>query len=131
MFKNEKNKTLPKVETYIAQDTLITGTIESKNGTLRIDGEVHGDLIKSHGIIVGEKGKIKSNLEANLIIIAGEISGNVLAFEKVEVLSSARLYGDLESPIISLAEGSMFQGTSKMSQPIKDTNKNIKDIKNK
>ena len=117
MFNNEnKNKTLPKVESYIAQDTLILGTINSTNGTLRIDGEVKGDVIKSHGIIVGENGKITGDLQANLIIIAGEVTGDVVAFEKLEILNKAKLIGNLETPLLSIAEGCVFQGNCKMIQ---------------
>jgi cytoskeletal protein CcmA (bactofilin family) len=129
MFNNntdKKNKTLPKVESYIAHDTVICGTINATNGTLRIDGEVNGEIIKSYGIVVGEKGKIKANLEANMVIIAGEVIGNVVATERVEVLNNAKLIGDLEAPILSIAEGCIFHGNCKMTQNSQNNDNNPK-----
>ncbi|MDR0675481.1 MAG: polymer-forming cytoskeletal protein [Elusimicrobiota bacterium] len=113
-FGNNDKKILEKVETYIANDVVINGSLNSKTGSLRIDGEVNGEFIKAKGVIIGEKAKITGNIEADMVIIAGEVKGNVLAVKKLEVLEKAKITGNLISPVISIMEGSVFEGNCKM-----------------
>lgn len=61
-------------------------------------------------------------MEANLIVIAGEVVGNVVALERLEILSKAKLIGNLEAPMVSIAEGCTFQGNCKMNQETKIEN---------
>ena len=69
--KKDKSVSLPKIESVVAEGTVITGNITAKSGTIRIDGKVDGKTIKAQGIIIGEKGRTKSNLHANVVIISG------------------------------------------------------------
>jgi cytoskeletal protein CcmA (bactofilin family) len=46
--------------------------------------------------------------------VNGELVGNVHASERVQLSGKARVFGDLESPIIVLEEGVMFEGRCRM-----------------
>jgi cytoskeletal protein CcmA (bactofilin family) len=125
-----QDKNLPKIETFIAKNTIVSGDIISTEGTIRIDGTVSGNLIKSHGIIIGEEGKLTANIEADIIIIAGKITGNIKCLQKLEVLPNAKIIGDIEAPILSLNEGCVFEGSCKMTQKTETLSKKEKEIEN-
>ncbi len=122
MSKFEKNKVIPKVESYISEFTTIKGSIDSVSGTLRIDGKVDGEFVKSKGLIVGEKAIINANLDADYVIISGQVNGNITVSSKIEILKTAKIVGNVDTKIITVEEGSFLQGQCK-------TNRNITEKK--
>ncbi|MFC1566464.1 polymer-forming cytoskeletal protein [bacterium] len=110
----EQKKTLPKVETIIGLDTSLMGDIRMESGTIRIDGKIESGSVTSEGIIVGEKGIVKGDVKARIIIIAGNVEGDVYATERLEILPEAKVLGDVYTVSLSIAEGSVFEGNCKM-----------------
>ncbi|GAB4338712.1 MAG: hypothetical protein Kow0099_13080 [Candidatus Abyssubacteria bacterium] len=106
-----------KVDTVIGPSTLVKGDIHSK-GTLRVDGNVEGNIRSDSTVIIGEKGNVKANVVANHIVVGGTVHGNIHGREKVEVLSTGRLYGDVTTAPAKfvVAEGVIFEGRCSMSQ---------------
>jgi cytoskeletal protein CcmA (bactofilin family) len=47
-------------------------------------------------------------------VIKGEVVGNVYATARVELKASARVFGDLEAPVVVLDEGVVFRGQCRM-----------------
>ena len=106
-----------KVDTIIGPGSLIKGDLHSR-GTLRVDGNVEGNIRADATIIVGEKGVVKANITAAHVIIGGTVHGNVHGREKVEVLSTGRMYGDVTTAASKfvVAEGVIFEGRCTMNQ---------------
>jgi cytoskeletal protein CcmA (bactofilin family) len=113
MASNDK-KILDKVETYISADIVIEGSISTSTGSIRIDGKLNGDFVNAKGLIIGEQAKINANIEAEIVIVAGEVHGNIIASKKLEILEKSKIFGDIFSPNISILEGSIFEGKCKM-----------------
>ncbi len=83
------------------------------NGLLRIDGDFRG-VIKGRGVVlVGERGRIIGDIYAKSVRIGGKIKGNVYAFQRVEILSTGKLIGDLFSQRVFAEEGMIFTGKGK------------------
>ncbi|HWR39222.1 MAG TPA: polymer-forming cytoskeletal protein [Patescibacteria group bacterium] len=101
------------VDTLLGKDTTIKGTILAK-GTLRIDGNVEGDVTTSGDIVVGETGKLVAQIKARSATVAGTINGNLDIQEKLELLSSARLDGDIKVGKLIIGEGAVFHGACEM-----------------
>ncbi|RJP68739.1 MAG: polymer-forming cytoskeletal family protein [Candidatus Abyssobacteria bacterium SURF_17] len=106
-----------KVDTVVGPGSTLKGDIHSR-GTLRIDGNVEGNVRADAAVIVGEKGVVKASVIANHIIIGGTVHGNVNGREKVEILSTGRMYGDVTTAAAKfvVAEGVIFEGRCTMSQ---------------
>jgi len=106
-----------KVDTIIGPGSLIKGDLHSR-GTLRIDGNVEGNIRSDSTVIIGEKGMVKANVTAALVVIGGTVHGNVHGREKVEVLSTGRMYGDVTTAASKfvVAEGVIFEGRCTMNQ---------------
>jgi len=88
---------------------------------LTIDGRVEGKIeLRDHNLTIGPNGKIKADLHAKTIVIAGEVSGNAFAAERVEIAPTGRLSGDIHSPRITIADGAHFKGSVDMERGASD-----------
>ena len=83
-------------------------------GTLIVNGKFKGELISSSTLVVGETGELEAEVRAGTIILAGQVSGHITARERVELRKSARIYGDIVSPVLMLEEGVIFDGHCNM-----------------
>src|SRR3989338_9199485 len=68
------------------------------SGTVMINGRFRGEIVSNDSLIVGEKGVVNASIRAGIVLISGEVVGNVNASERVELRCSARVYGDIEAP---------------------------------
>ncbi len=102
-----------KVDTLIGKNTKFEGNL-STEGTIRIDGEVIGDVILSGNLILGEQGRIKGNVKSDNIHLSGIIEGNVMSANQIHISASGKLYGDMSVKNIIIDEGGLFQGNSNM-----------------
>jgi cytoskeletal protein CcmA (bactofilin family) len=103
------------VETLIGHTTMIKGSMTS-SGALRIDGQVEGDISTTADLIIGETGKIKATVSAKNAIVAGLVTGNMDINEKLELLPTAKVAGDLKAGVLIISEGAVFKGNCEMRQ---------------
>jgi len=106
-----------KVETVIGPGALLKGEIHTR-GTIRVDGNVEGKISADGSVIVGEKGVVKAEVVAGHVVIGGTVHGKVNGREKVEILSTGRLHGDVitKPARFVVAEGVIFEGRCSMGQ---------------
>jgi cytoskeletal protein CcmA (bactofilin family) len=101
------------IETIIGKDTHFKGVVNT-SGTIRIDGQFEGEVITAGDAVVGETGSLKALIKAKNATIAGIVNGNVEVTEKLELLSSAKLYGDIKVGTLIIGEGATFKGACEM-----------------
>ncbi|MFW6238073.1 MAG: bactofilin family protein [Halanaerobiales bacterium] len=126
---NKKEDTVKKgkVETIMGNGTKIDGDIRT-NGSLRVEGEVQGNVKAEGDLFVGESGKVKSEIEAREVVIAGVVEGNVVAHKKLEILPKGKLLGDIKTDKLKIEEGATFIGSS---QTLKKSAGDKKSVKRK
>ena len=100
---------MEKISSCLGKDTALEGKLTFK-GTFNLDCNFKGDISAPGTLIVGEKGKIDSNIHVTSIICKGEILGNIIAEERVEILSSGKVYGDIWAPVVVVKKGAIFEG---------------------
>ena len=114
--KAAERKAPPEPEHLIAslqKGCRVTGQLTFQ-GNARIDGTVEGE-IQCHGkLIIGEGAEIRAKVTGQVVIIRGRVDGNVSASEKIELASPARLYGNINTPRLVIAEGVVFDGDCSM-----------------
>jgi len=120
MFGNNKSQEgsrsqASQVETVIGPNAKFKGSLSS-SAVLRIDGEFEGDITSSSEVVVGETGRVKAQISARTAVIAGVVNGNMNVAEKLEVLSTARVNGDMLAGSLVIAEGAVFKGNCGMKQ---------------
>jgi cytoskeletal protein CcmA (bactofilin family) len=80
--------------------------------SLTIDGTIEGKItLKGHTLTLGPDARIKANVEADAVVVAGEITGDIEAVERIEITSSGTVKGDVSSPRITIADGACLKGS--------------------
>ena len=105
--KSRKTK-MEKISSYLGEGSVLEGRLTFK-GIFNLDCNFKGDISASGTLIVGENGKIDSNIHVASIISEGEIHGNIIAEERVEILSG-KVYGDIWAPVVVVKKGAIFEG---------------------
>lgn len=100
-----------KVETIIGKGSKIDGKIYI-TGSLRVEGRIEGEVKAGGDIFVGEEGLIVASVQARNIVIAGEVQGNVDALEKLEIVPTGKLFGDIVISKLVIEDGATFKGKS-------------------
>ncbi len=80
------------------------------------DGRLEGRVDVSKSFRVGPAGQVLAEVNARVVTIAGHVVGNVLASEKVEILPTGVLEGNIRAPKIVIAEGAKFKGSVDMGE---------------
>jgi cytoskeletal protein CcmA (bactofilin family) len=80
------------------------------SGSLRIDGKFEGEIKTDEELVVGETGKVKTNIDAKSVVIAGTVIGNIKAEEEVKLLETGRVLGDIDTPALTIMRGVIAQG---------------------
>jgi len=100
----------------IGQSLFIKGEV-SGSEDLTVEGRVEGRIdLKDHNLTIGPNGRVHAEIHAKNITIVGEVTGNVLADEKVDLTDSGRLVGDIRAPRIAVSDGAQFKGSVDMVQ---------------
>ena len=87
------------------------------SGTVMLNGRFTGEISSNDTLIIGEKGVVNATIRAGIVLVNGEVVGNILGGERVELRGSARVIGDVEAPVVVLEEGVLFQGHCRMTKP--------------
>lgn len=80
------------------------------SGSLRIDGKFEGEIRTDDTLVVGETGKIKTNISAKNVSVAGTMIGNIKAEQEVRLEESGKLLGDIQAPRLFIAPGVVAKG---------------------
>ena len=102
-----------RVETVFSDTTVFNGELKFDT-SLRIEGNFKGKIISKGHLIIGENAKIRASIKAQSIVIAGEVKGNVEAFDRLELLPTGRLYGNIKTKKLKMADGVVFEGSCEM-----------------
>src|SRR6186997_86201 len=95
--------------THINDGTEIEGKI-TFSGTVLLNGRVRGEVVSNDTLVVGEKGVINASIRSGVVEVAGEVVGNIMATERIELHSTCRVYGDIEAPVVTIDEGALLEG---------------------
>jgi cytoskeletal protein CcmA (bactofilin family) len=104
-----KNKGGQGGETIIAEGVKVEGDFTSQ-GNVVIDGNVSGNVSASGDIIIGERAHIDADVKAMNASISGTVKGSIKIEERLELLESACIEGDIEARIVSMAPGCQMNG---------------------
>ena len=65
-------------------------------------------------LTIGSNGKIEAEVFTKVLIVLGEVNGNIAASEKVDIRDGGSVEGDIVSPRVAIAEGAHFRGSVDM-----------------
>ena len=98
---------------FVGEEVTFKGTIRYQ-GTVRIDGRLEGEIYTDGNLIIGQKAVIAAKIEAGMVTCQGRITGEILAKNRVKLLSPAVFDGEITTPLLSMDEGVTFNGSCNM-----------------
>lgn len=84
-------------------------------GTVRIDGRFRGEIFSDGILMVGEGARIEAAIRVGTVIVHGEVVGDIVATNGVELRAPAALRGNITSPALHIDKGVFFDGSCQMS----------------
>jgi cytoskeletal protein CcmA (bactofilin family) len=99
--------------TIIGQGITIEGEITSDEEVV-IAGTVRGRLNVDGPVTIDAGAVVEADIGATSLAVGGTVTGNVTATERVDLLSGARLIGDVKAARLTIADGASFKGNVDM-----------------
>ncbi|HEY5803672.1 MAG TPA: polymer-forming cytoskeletal protein [Lysobacter sp.] len=113
MFKNKMAAHDGQVDTLIGPQVVIRGDLMFSGG-LYVEGRIIGKVIAQDGqkatLTVAENGCIEGEVRAPVVVINGQLSGDVFASERVELAAKARVQGNVHYQVVEMLAGSVLTG---------------------
>ncbi len=80
------------------------------NGSILIEGKFQGDIKTDDQLVVGPTGKVKTDIVARRVMVAGTLIGNIVASEEVSLLHTGKVLGNITTPKLSVEPGVITEG---------------------
>jgi len=98
---------------YLDRGSKISGKLEFQEPA-QIEGQVDGEINAKGDLTIGERAVVTAQIKAASIIVAGKLSGEIIASERIEIRPSAKVSGNLTTPILVVHDGALFEGNCTM-----------------
>jgi cytoskeletal protein CcmA (bactofilin family) len=85
-------------------------------GAIRIDGKFEGEALIVDKVFIGPKGKVKTNIKASSVVVEGILIGNIQATNRVLLLPTSRILGDIQTPELIIQNGTILEGRCTISR---------------
>lgn len=103
-------------EKVLDVDASMQGSLVFKDPVnLRINGRFEGTLNTKGNLTIGEHAVVNADITGDTIVIAGKASGKMRALKELKLVAPAVVSGDIRTPLLSVAEGALFDGNCTMS----------------
>ena len=101
------------INSIIGEGTRFKGEFDL-NGLLRIDGDFSGVIRTKGKVLVGQNGRAECTLHAGTVVIGGVLHGEIFSTEKVIILSTGLMLGNISTPRLIVEEGVIFNGSCRI-----------------
>jgi len=83
-------------------------------GSVKIDGEVIGDIKVEGTLTIGKNAKVESNIQTKDVVISGYFKGEMHVSGQIEITSTGKFIGDLiqDNALLIIEKGGLFKGKS-------------------
>jgi cytoskeletal protein CcmA (bactofilin family) len=84
---------------------------------IQVEGSVEGRVdLPNNQFTVGPEGRVRAEIHAKLVVVIGQVNGNIIAAERLEVQATGVIHGDVKSPRLIVHEGAVINGSIEMSK---------------
>jgi cytoskeletal protein CcmA (bactofilin family) len=98
----------------IGSSIVIKGTVTGDEDLL-IEGKVEGTIdLHSNVVSVGQSGRVSADINAKIVNVEGEVTGDITGNEKVVISKSGNVRGNIVAPRVTLEDGAVFKGSIDM-----------------
>ena len=111
--KSKARRAAKRLGAFLDEGSEIEGTYTC-SGTVMLDAKLRGEVRASDTLVIGEQSVVHATITAATLVVHGEVVGSVTASERIELHKTARVTGDIEAPLIVMAEGAVHDGHCRM-----------------
>lgn len=97
------------INSIVGEGTRFKGELDL-NGLLRIDGDYSGTIRTPGKVLVGKNGRAECSIFAGTVVVGGVVKGDINSTEKVIVLSTGMIIGNVTTPRLIVEEGVILNG---------------------
>lgn len=98
---------------FMGPGTEIQGELRFQDA-VRVDGKFNGSVESAGSLLVGETGLVVAKIKIGRLSVSGRVEGSIIATEKVEILHTGKIIGDVVTPILVVEEGAILEGKCSM-----------------
>lgn len=98
---------------FLGRNTEFDGKL-SFSGNVRVDGRFKGEIVGEGTLIIGESATLQADIRVLHLVVSGQVSGNLFAEEKMEILAPGKVVGNIHAPVVVMEEGVLFDGQCHM-----------------
>jgi cytoskeletal protein CcmA (bactofilin family) len=114
MAKDGAMKPYESITTTLGRETTFIGKLRFSQ-SLKIDGTFEGEIDATGHLVIDENAVVKAKkIRASSIIIGGEVRGDLEAADRLEMLPTARVHGNVRTAKLRIADGVVFEGKCEM-----------------
>ncbi|MCM1037745.1 MAG: polymer-forming cytoskeletal protein [Ruminococcus sp.] len=132
MMSKNKNTTVDtkaRIGTIIGKGAVFNGNLSDPQ-SVRLDGTLNGNCECKGMTIVGVDGQINGDIITQNMVVAGKIEGDIIAEGKLELLSTAKMTGNITAKSLVIDENACFDGRCSMTSPDAASAKDNRNNKN-
>ena len=100
-------------QTVIGSSIVVDGEI-SGDEDLVVHGTVKGKISIKENLFVEGSGVLEADVETATAEVAGQVTGNIVAAQRIELKPDSKVMGDIRAPRVLIADGAMFKGSIDM-----------------
>jgi cytoskeletal protein CcmA (bactofilin family) len=120
MSKREERKKDKATIVVLGKSTSFTGILKF-NTTVKIQGSFKGTIEAVGDLVVDKEAIVEADhITVSSLTVYGSISGTVQATNKVDMMSGAKVHGDVSAAKLRIADGVLFEGRCKMTNVERD-----------
>jgi cytoskeletal protein CcmA (bactofilin family) len=113
MAKNDDHKGIERINTTLGKETEFNGTMRFKD-SLKIDGTFSGEIVSTGFLYIEQGASITANIRVGSVVVGGTVKGNIEATEKLEMLATGKVFGNIRTGKLKIADGVVFEGKCEM-----------------
>lgn len=99
--------------TFFGSNITIEGAVSGSEPVV-VEGTIKGKIHLTSDLRIGTKARVEATVHARNVTVEGKLTGDVSADDRVELVASATVDGNIRAPKIIVAEGARFRGNVDM-----------------
>lgn len=103
----------PRILTKLGTDTRLEGVLRFRE-SVEISGTLVGKVVAEGFLYIRESAEITADIKAREIVVGGTVHGNIEATDRLEILATGKIYGNVRTARFRVADGVVFEGRCEM-----------------
>lgn len=99
--------------TFFGPNLIIDGTVSGTEAVV-IEGTIRGKINLQSDLRIGTQARIEATVHAKNVTVEGKVTGDISADDRLELVMTASVDGNIKAPKIIVAEGAKFRGSVDM-----------------